>query len=94
MSSKAKRKDISISPTLRADFLHYEKLIGLGPALELLASRSLSATKLQKKKEKNRTEQQASSKPEGRLNGPNLALGSLVQIYGGKRKMKKTKRGF
>lgn len=95
MAAKKKRvTDINISPALRADFAHYEKLIGLGAALELLASRSISATKLQKKKEKSRTEKQASSKPDGRLNGPNLARGSLVQIYGGKRKLKKTKRGY
>lgn len=94
MSSKAKRKDISISPALRADFAHYEKLIGFGPALDLLIKRSKASAKLEKRKEKSKTEQQASSRPFGRLNAPNLATGSLVQVCGGKRKAKKTKRGY
>jgi hypothetical protein len=83
-----------VSPELKGSFAFYEKLLGFNAALELLYRREDAAKKLAKLKIKSKTEQQAGSRPDGRLNGPNLALGSLVAQMGGKRKSKKTKRGY
>lgn len=93
---KSKRRDtnIAIPAKLQADVAHYTKLVGLGPALTLLMSRAKHADKLTRKREKDSREKQAASKPDGRLNAFNLASGSLVDRMGGKRKPKKTKRGY
>lgn len=73
---------------------HYTRLLGFREACLLLARRNKAANKLDKKKNRDRVEGLASSKPDGRLNAPNLSLGSLVGRMGGKRKQKKSKRGY
>lgn len=93
-SKQTKDKAISIPASIKEDFKHYEKLLGFNEAILLLVRREKASQKLQKLKAKNQKEQQASSRPDGRLNGYNIALGSLVAQMGGKRKAKKTKRGY
>lgn len=91
----AKAVDVGLTcAQYKSELEHYEKLIGLEPALELMRKRSKARMSLHKTKIKSPTEQQASSRPDGRLNGYNMALGSLVSSMGGKRKAKKTKRGY
>lgn len=75
-------------------FEFYKGLLGFNEALQLLVRRDKAATKLEKKKAKDRREGQAGSRPDGRLNGYNIALNSLVGRMGGKRKPKKSRRGF
>lgn len=76
------------------DLKHYEKLLGFNDAFQLLYARHRASVKLEKIKAKSRSEGLASSKPDGRLNAQNLSLNSIVCKMGGKRKLKKTKRGF
>lgn len=97
MSRSKKRKEdktVSVPASLREDVSHYERLLGFNEALQLLVRRDKLRTKLDKKKAKDRVEGQAASRPDGRLNAFNLASGSLVAVYGGKRKPKRTKRGY
>lgn len=73
---------------------HYIKLLGLKEALALLGRRAKAANKLAKKRIGDRVEGLASSHPDGRVNAPNSALNTLVGRMGGKRKPKKSKRGY
>lgn len=90
----ATARSIDYSRIKKADFDHYVSLIGLDATITLLTGRAKSAAKLEHLRAKNQTEQLASSRPDGRLNGYNMSLGSLVCKMGGKRKAKKTKRGY
>jgi hypothetical protein len=78
----------------KEDFEHYEKLIGLGPTIRLLHEREKAKKKLERKRNKDRAEQLGGSRPDGRMNGFNISSGSIVAKMGGKRRSKKTKRGF
>ena len=73
---------------------HYTRLLGLDAAIRLLMERKKAGKNLVKKLKRSRMEQQAASYPDGRLNAGNLASRSLVGQMGGKRKPKKSKRGF
>jgi hypothetical protein len=84
------------------DFEHYEKLIGFDAACALLVGRAKSAKKLEVKRakclstseSKDRRMGLAMARPDGRLNGYNIASSSLVGRMGGKRKAKKSKKGY
>lgn len=67
---------------------------GLAEAMRIVGERIESSRKLAKKQQKSRSEQQASSRPDGRLNGYNIANSSLVGRMGGKRKPKRSNRGW
>lgn len=73
---------------------HYINIMGFGPAIAMLAQRERQAAKLEKHKARNQREKMASSFPDNRLNAGNLALRSVVGRMGGKRKPKKTKKGY
>lgn len=76
------------------ELAHYTRLLGLNEAIKLLRSREKDKIKRERLLKRSRTEKQATSYPDGRLNAGNLASRSLVGAMGGKRKPKKTKRGF
>lgn len=67
---------------------------GFGEALRITGERIEASRKLTKKQSSSRTEQQATSRPDGRLNGYNIANSSLVGRMGGKRKPKRSNRGW
>jgi hypothetical protein len=87
-----------------ADLNHYASLIGLDAAVLLLMKRAKSANKFAIKRakclstspeiSKDRRTGLAMARPDGRLNGYNIASSSLVGRMGGKRKAKKSKKGY
>lgn len=75
------------------EFKRYVNLVGLGDALLLLNNRRKAAKALEKSRGCSHSRHHTAMHGR-RVNGPNAALGSLVASMGGKRKPKKTKRGY